>query len=545
MSPGDPLPFERGAFTRRRLLELGAGALGAASILAACGGDDEAAAPDTTAAGTGAQGTTEAAAGTPKRGGTIKLAFSDAVSYDSLDPGVTSSIFQNTSNGLIYDNLVTHDADWNIQPVLAETYDVNADATEYSFKLRQGVTFHSGKTLSSADVAAVLKRVLDPDSGAGGTSLFEPVLDPSGIETPDPTTIRFKLKAPDGFFLLRLANRVARVYEEGYDFKTLEGSPGTGAFKVQSYKAGEGFEFVRNENYWQEGLPYLDAVNGIVITEAATKAQAVLSGDVDLIDPPEFEAVPQFESSDAVHVYKSPYGAMFTFGIDGTAEPYTDVRVRQALKMLIDREKYVETVCFGQATIGADVPLNPADPLYPADLEPFPYDPEQAKALLAEAGYPEGFEETLWTSGCCTAMRPSTVLLQQSLAEGGIKADVRSTSYDDWGTKRWMTERFVANYIGRRHLYEVCSLIIQGGGAWNEARFADPKVDAWIQEFQQTTDAALQKELAASILTTYGTEAASIWPFHFVDYWPAKTRLQGVMLHTVDKANFTQAYVET
>jgi len=533
------------ALTRRALLRYGAGAVGGATlagILAACGGEggeaapapEPAPAPPPAETGETAPATTEEAA--PTSGGTLKFALGDGQSSDSLDPALQFTGVGITTGGMVYDNLLHTDNDWNLTPALAEDWDVSPDATRYTFKLRQGVEFHSGKTLDANDVAEQFLRVLDEKTGSGGLSLLGAVLDPSGVKVGDPSTITFELKAPDAFFGIKAAHYYTRIPQAGTT-DWLAGSPGTGPFKSVSFRPAEGNELVRNENYWQEGLPYLDEINIVVIPEQATKTQAVLTGDVDLSDPPPLAALDQFEASDVaalIAVSNSPY----TYDIDSSIKPYSDPRVSQAMKMLIDREKALQIIVRGRGVVSADSLIHPSDPFYPADLEPYPYDPEQAKALLAEAGYPDGFKEDIWTTTAYPYLDEGAAVAKEAWAAGGIDATIQSVSNDRY-LKAFLNEPIVMDYYLRQHPVLTFELYY-ASGVQNTTRLNDQQIDGWVAELKKELDLTRQKEIAGDIIRRYNEIAAEIVPFHFDDLWAHKTRVTNLVLSPMAKFEFAQ-----
>ena len=332
-----------------------------------------------------------------------------------------------------------------------------------------------------------------------------------------------------------------RIVQDGTtDFAT--GSHGTGPFKSQQFKGGQGFKFVRNADYWQSGKPYLDAVNGIVLFDLSTKAEAVIHGDTDIVDLAPFSYIPQFKKASNLSALNGP-GPAYDFGINGTVKPYTDERVRRALKMMIDRKQFVDIVCHGQAAVSADSIVNPADPYYPKDLKPLPYDPEQAKSLLKAAGYGDGWKETIWTSGCCVGLVDGGVLLQQVWQNNGIKASVKNVSGDQFFAKVFGAEPVVANYWLRQHPILQLPYNYMSKGVTNESRINDPKINKWIQEALTTTSVPQQKELVGEVLKRYSDVASTIFPFHFNKYLPHKKRLNGAKNHWVDQIDFRGAWV--
>jgi peptide/nickel transport system substrate-binding protein len=507
--------------SRRRFI--GAG-LGAASALA-LGGAGGAASAFAAPARQGA-----------KRGGAIKIAISDQTAKDSYDPQRNSSTLGLLSAGLMYDTLVHLDDHWNVTPMLAVDWSVGKGAKVYTYKLRKGVEFHSGKTFDAQDVAYTIKRMLKGGAELHGAGVFGPVLDASGIQVVDKHTIRFKLKAADGFFPIKLGFWYGRIIQANANFKK---SQGTGPFMGKSFKGGQGFQLVRNPNYWMSGLPYLDAVNGIAVSDLATKIQGVVSGDTHFSDPGSFSSNAQILSSSKATLLENPYGFPYVMGINSKAKPYSDPKVRQAMKMLIDRKKYVQIVAQGAGLAKPDLFIHPSDPFFPPGLKAPAYDPERAKALLKSAGYDGGWKDTAWTAEF-PGMPEMAVLFKASMAEGGIDMDVQNVSIDQW-SKQLFNANIVANYWGRQHPSTMATYMAKTGGQWNEDRLSDPKIDKWITEAAAATSLKRQQDIYHEIGKQYANETACIWPFWSKNLWPHKKNLVGLRTNPTDLVDFRRA----
>ena len=524
MAPQDPTLFnEHAEITRERFLKYGLGALGAATLLGPAG---------VARAGLSLQGASAA-------GGTIKIGMSDYLGSDSIDPVLALTTFALVGVGMLHDTLVHIDQQWRVTPMLASSWVANKTSTQYTFRLRQGVEFHSGKTLDANDVAATMRRVLDPKVGSFGGTLFSPVLSRQGIKVLDKRTIRFNLKVPDVFFLVKMGFWYGRIHQAGWDFK--KGSGGTGPFVSQSFQAGQGFEFVRNENYWQSGLPLVDGVNAVIISEPSTKAQAVLNGDFDLTDPPDFAAIPQLERAKNISVLKGPFGFAQDFGLAATKKPYDDPQVRTALRMLIDRDKFVKIVCRGQGVAGADTPINPRDPFFPQGLRPTPYDPEQARSILKKAGHGDGWTDTIFTAPTFKGLNDSSVFLKQAWEAGGIKLNVKSLTVDGWAKHLQKTDGLVANYWARQHPSTMLAFMCSSKGVWNESFVKDPKIDKLLATAQSTKSVEKQKEAFGEAQRLYIAQSPTLWTSHYADYWPYQKRLSGVVLSPTDLVDFRRA----
>ena len=524
MKPFDP--FSR-RISRREALITGlsaAGMLSVTSVLAACGGGSSGGSATTASGGdTAAGGETTAAA--PKTGGTLKYGVGDAQAKDSLDPALALTSVGIFGHSLIYDTLLSVDSSWALSPMLAEEYDISDDAVTHTFKLRSGVEFHSGKTLTSEDVKAHFTRILDEKTGSPGLSVLAPVMDPSSMSTPDPTTIVFKLKTPDAFFGQRVAHYTLRVAQADTN-EWLKTSFGTGPFISKSFRPGEGFEFERNPNYWQEGVPYLDAVVGVGIPDAATRVQALLNGDIQLTDTVPTSALDQVDGGDSAQLLDVKNPSPYTFDVDSSIAPYNDQRVQKAMKMLLDREAMLKLLVAGRGVVSADTLIDPADPWYPADLEPFPYDPEQAKALLAEAGLADGFSEKVWTTTAYPLLNEGAAYGKQAMAAGGIELDIQSVSADRY-IEAFLNEPIVMDYYLRQHPMVMFQLYYLSSSTSNTTRLKDDQIDGWINELIKTIDPAKQAEIGGEIIRRYNDVAAMLNPFNFASYWGGAGNLQG------------------
>lgn len=494
---------------------------------------ESSAAVETTAtAETTAVAETTAAAG---GGGTLRFAVGDAQAKDSLDPAVTLTSIMVIGGGMIYDTLLDVDSAWELSPMLAEDYDVSADSKVWTFKLRQGVEFHDGSPLTSADVAWQYARLLDEATGSPGFAILSPVLDASGVEAPDPTTIRFTLKQPDAFFGVKAAHYTTRIPKKDTS-NWIDASFGTGPFKSVSFQPGEGFEYERNPNYWQQGRPLLDGIVAVNIPEQSTRAEAVLNGDVDVADPPAISAFEQFEKSDTAALFptsNSPY----LFDVDSSIKPFSDPRVSQAMKMLIDREAMLNLVVRGRGQVSADSLIPPGNPFYPQDLEPYPFDPERAKALLAEAGYGDGFKEKIWTTTAYPYLNEGAAYGKEAWSQGGIDIEIASVSNDRY-LQAFLNEPIVMDYGLAQHPVTMFELYYASDSPSNLSRYKDPEIDDWLSQLKSTTDPSLQAELSGSIIKRYAERAAEVCPFHFDDFMAHKQHVQGLVAHPMMKLDF-------
>ncbi len=387
----------------RRQLLLGAGGL---VVLAACGGDDSSSSPttesatgDTTAATTagttegttagttadttGASPETTAAASGAKKGGTLRVGVVGSTN-DLMDGQYIVARADQARMVTGWEPIANYDDDFNIAYNNSLAEEIEAKAPDlYVVRLKQGIEFHNGKTLGAQDLIYSFNRLIDPELGiAPALSEF---LNTDSFTALDDRTVEIKLLKPSVAFLNGMADYGANIVP--VDYGRFAGDPttqiGTGAFKLKSFTPGSESVHVRHENYWGES--YLDEVQIIDFSDQAALVNALSSGDIDVaIDLPYAQAGAVESNSDLV-LLESQAGNWQTITMRVDMAPFDDVRVRQAMRLIVDRDEMVERVLSGHGRVGNDM-YGVLDGSYPKDFPQRKQDIEAAKALLKEAG---------------------------------------------------------------------------------------------------------------------------------------------------------------
>ncbi len=353
-----------------------------------------------------------------------------------LDPTISAPVaIREVTWGNVYEGLTTIDKDGKVQPLLATSWTVSPDGLTYTFKLREGVTFHNGTPFDSSIVKFSLDRARAADSTNAQKQFFEPI---ESIETPDPLTAVITLKEPAGLFTYHLGWGDAVMI----DPKTVETNKtapiGTGPFKFKDWQRGDRVELVRNEDYWDKGVPKLSAVTFRFIGDPQAQAAALRAHDIDgfpNFTAPELVADFQTDPSFAVVIGATP--RKLVAGINNERSPFEDVRVRQAMMSAIDRSQVIDGAYSGYGTaIGSH--YAPTDPGYIDLTGVLPYDPEKARALLAEAGYPDGFTASIKCPQMTYTTRACEVM-QAMLADVGITLNIEPSEFP----AKWIDEVFI------------------------------------------------------------------------------------------------------
>lgn len=394
----------------RRQVLIGAGALGVAALVGGCA--------DESARGSGSTSTT-AAAGPPKRGGTLRFGYFGATANDGLDLTMQTADFGIAIARQMNAGIGTLSPSGEFEPDLAEEIEQSID--EVVVRLKQGLEFHNGKTITANDVLESYRTMADP---AAPTSLapFLVNIDMAASEVVDDLTVRFVLSKPDAFILSNIASFQAAVYPDGrFD---ADDPIGAGPFKVTRNTPGTSTEYVRFDNHHTP--PLLDELIIQNFSDATSAANALTGGSVDAVGKVPANLIDSFGQE--IKVLQSDTGGWAGFVMDASQAPFDDPDVRLAFKLLVDREQMIEQLQSGLGAVGNDL-FSPQDALYMGDeLDQRTRDVEQAKSLLAGAGA-ENLELDIAVSG---QVPNSEVVLAEQLRAGGVTLNVNqvdSTTY--------------------------------------------------------------------------------------------------------------------
>ena len=438
----------------------------------------------------------------PKQGGAMVVTYKDDIS--TFDPAIGYD-WQNWSMiKALFDGLMDYEpGTTELMPDLAESYTISPDGLTYNFKLRQGVKFHNGRELTSADIKYSIERSVNPETQSPGQGFFWQIAgfdemvsgdakELSGITTPDDYTVIIKLSQPDATFLqivaINFAFAVPREEIEKYGLDFGRNPVGTGAYRMTEWTLGQRVVFERNPDYFREGVPFLDKITFEVGQDPSVALLRLKRGEVDVLGDPIPSANFLQEKSDPANAGMIVEGGLLHTGyitLNTTEAPFDNKLVRQAVNMAINKERVIKIVN-GRATI-ANQPLPPAMPGYDTNYKGYAYDPGKARQLLAEAGYPDGFETELYTMNTDPNPRIAQSF-QQDLAAVGIKAEIKSlaqaTVIDAGGEGTapmlWSGGMaWIADYPDPSNFYGPilgCGGAVRGG--WNWAKYCNKEIDA-------------------------------------------------------------------
>jgi peptide/nickel transport system substrate-binding protein len=472
--------------TRRQVLHgalMGGAALSAGGILAACGGSSSGS--SATAAGSPAN------TGPLKAGGMLRVGATGGGAKDSIDAHLATADTDIMRIWNLYEPLAVRPPDFGpLQMLLAESLEPeNNSPKSWIVKLRPGVEFHNGKTVTADDVIFSLQRILDPKNPKTGASSIGYV-DAAGLKKLDNTTVRIPLKFANAAFPDDIGQYFNGIVPVGYDPKN---PVGTGAFKYQSFSPGQQSVFVKNPNYWQKGRPYVDQLTIIDFPDSTARVNALLGGQVDAIDNLPSGQIAQVQGNSSLKVLIAQTGEWQPFTMRVDSPPFNDVRVRQAFRLIVDRKQMIEQVLSGQGRVANDM-YSPFDPAYNKSLPQRQQDLAQAKSLLKQAGH-EGLTVELVTSDVFQGVVAAAQVFAQQASGAGVKVNVRKVDTGTFYGPNYLKWTFAQDFWATR---EYLPQVAQGSlpsSPFNETHWGDPTFIKLINQARGTVDENKRNQL--------------------------------------------------
>ena len=506
----------------------------------ACGSSEDPTATPRPAATAAPVATSTPAPTGPERGGILRMALDPGAA--SLDPAVITTGMQYIATRNAYNNLTLLDPDFVVQPDLAESWDINGDASEFTFRLRKGATFHQGKNVTAQDVVFTFERLLNPDVASPARSSLGFITDVVAV---DDGTVRFTLEKGNSFFLNSLSLHQGRIIPSNVDTTRLATQEfGSGPFIITDNAPGERIVFERYEDYWDEGLPYLDGLIFLPMAETETRIQALLTDAVDIAFAVPGSALSRIEGSTGATVSEGIGASYFAIAMDLREPPFDNKLVRKAMQHAIDREAVQKAALLGRGAIGNDHPIPPTSPYYWEDQQITPYDTDRAKELLTEAGYPDGLDLTLFTTPKRPGEVDTAVTYKETAAPAGIRIQVENRPADTYNSKVWMKNPFFMSFWGHRNADQALSVIYLQEAPWNEARYKNPRLDQLIVEMRAQGDLAGRKQTLSEIQRILIDDVPRIIPVFVPTFLGLRDNVRGVRAHPATRMNFTWSWLE-
>jgi peptide/nickel transport system substrate-binding protein len=430
--------------------------------------------------------------GTSQAQGTLRVALGTTLSQ--LDPAKVTIGDEYVYVHLMFNGLSRIDPDMTVKPDLAESWSTSDDLKTWTFKLRQGVKFHHGRVLDADDVVATMKRILDPATGSRARTSLSMV---DNVSAADAQTVKFDLNIPYAGFADIFADRQLRIVPKDKLTELSTHPVGTGAFMFKSWSPGDRLELVKNPDYFEKGLPKLDAVTLRIVPESAARMAALESGAVDIVWSMPYESVDKFKSHASVRTDAVSTPTWDGVILNNARPPFSDVRVRQALALTIDKPAIVELALFGQGDPTFS-PIPPSHPYFNKALKFNPPDIAKAKKLLADAGYPNGFDVPMQVPQEREQRVRVGVAVRDMARAAGIRINVERVPFASYTANiAGKAQMYIDGYFARPTVDTAIHPFYHSAGSWNKQLwvYKDARVDQLLDDARKTNDEAARKAI--------------------------------------------------
>ena len=489
-------------FTRRQVLQ-GALAVGAgaalAPALAACGGG----------AGTSAaESSADSSGGQPKQGGSLRVGIVGGSAKDSLNPLVASTEPQMCYALQLFDSLTRWDEEYQLHNHLAEEISANADASVWTVHLKPDLTWHDGKPVTADDVVFTYQTITDPSNPMPGSAMLGG-LRPKGVVRIDERTVEFRLDAPNSILPEGFAYLDNMVVQADY---SPNAGVGCGPFKIVDFKPGEQAVFAPFEGYWGEG-PFVDELVVLNFADETARVNAFSSDVIDAMSQLPPAQVATVESGEGHVILRAKTGSWRPFTMRIDQKPFSDVRVRQALRLVVDRQQLIDHAYSGHGWIGNDMyaPFDPGTP----DLPQREQDLEKAKFLLREAGYSDLAVELVTSEAVGSGAVEAAQVFAEQAKSCGVKVTVNKVDPSVFYGEDYLSWPFAQDFWYTRNFLAQAGACTLPTAPYNETHWTHEKWQALVEEAFRTIDETKRNELIAEAQTIEHEEGGYIiWAFN-------------------------------
>ncbi len=438
---------------------------------------------------------------------TINFALSG--NPDTLDPHTTSGTLTFQVVRSFYDTLVEPNAEGRIVPALAESWNVSDNNLTWTFNLREGVTFHNGDTLTSADVKATIERLMSPELSSPKASEFDSI---ERIETPDDETVVLRLSEPYAPLLSTLASGWGailpkRLIDAGHDFAN---EPvGTGPFVFEEWVRDNRVVMTRNSSYWMEGVPMVDRVVMNIIVEPSVQVQGLIAGELDIIDTVPSEDVALLRRNDETRVQQDLSALVMVLAMNTNRPPLDQVTVRQAISQAIDKQAVLDTAYGGGEPVSTF--MDYSDPYYVDYSEILPHDPEAARRKLEEAGFDLSEPLTMALPQNYDAHVQAGQIYEDMLSEVGLTIELRLVDWSTWLSDVYRGGNYDLTVVGHTGKLDPDGRLSGYGTGRSYVHWENQEAARLIEEARSVVDFEERKALYARVLELMAREVPHVY----------------------------------
>ncbi|MEM6636553.1 MAG: ABC transporter substrate-binding protein [Pseudomonadota bacterium] len=450
----------------------------------------------------------------PRMGGTLKVGIQGGSSTDSLDPATATNSTATQILRMWGEPLLELTADGGLEPVLAEEFSASEDAMTWRFRIRQGVTFSDGKTLTPDDVLATFERHTGEETQSGALGILRGI---SGIRL-DGQDVVFTLDTANADLPYLLTDYHLMIQPNGGK-DAPNAAVGTGPYTVADHEPGVRTVFEKNPNYWRDGLGYAATIEMLVINDDTARMSALQSRQVDIVNrvPPRLASLIARDANLTVH--SVPSAGHYVFIMHANSDPFASKDLRLALKYGMNRAEMVDKILFGNGSMGNDTPINASYPLFSDDIEQRSYDPDKAAFHYAASGH-DGPILLRTSENSFPGAPDAAQLYQQSLGAAGIELEIQREPNDGYWSEVWNKQPFCTSYWGGRAVQDAMfSTAYLSTADWNDTRFFNEQFDQLLFAARAELDQNVRKQMYRDMSVILRDEGGLICPMfnNFID----------------------------
>jgi len=454
---------------------------------------------------------------TPKKGGHVRVARGHGASTDILDPGVIENGYTiGMALGGYQGYLTQIGAAGDLQPSVAESWESSPDAKTWTFKLRDGLEFHNGRTVTAADAIASINHHRREESTSAAKPLVSAITD---MRADGDTVLVVDLEAGNADFPFILSDYHLAVMPANDDgTMNWKDHIGCGSYKVDNFQPGISTMMSRHANHWTDEVAHFDTVEMLAIIDQNARTTALVSGDVNVIDRVDLKTAGLLGRKPGVTLKTATGTLHYSFPMLTDTAPYDDNHVRLAVKYAINRQELVDKILFGYGELGNDHPIGSGQRFFNSDLEQREYDPDKARFHLKQAGY-DSIALTINASDAAFAgALDAAVLIQNSSKGAGIDLTVSREPNDGFWSDHWIKSPFITSYwSGRPVEDQMFSTTYQTGVSWNESRWSNERFDKLLIDARAELDDAKRRDMYFEMQKILNEEGGSAIPM-FASY---------------------------
>ena len=461
----------------------------------------------------------EAARAAPKKGGRLRQGLTGGATSDVLDPGqILDSYMQNVQFGQLRNNLTEVAASGELVGELAESWEANANATQWVFNIRKGVEFHNGKTLDSQDVADSLNHHLGEKSTSAASGLLTGV---ENIKADGKNTVVVNLNGGDADFPFILSDYHILVCPSNGDGSIdWQSGIGTGGYSLVAHEAGIRTLTKRNPNYWKEGKAHFDEIESLQLADPSARTTALRTDTVDCIQKVELKTASRLAKLPGVKVIATTGNKQITLPMRTDLAPFDNNDVRMALKLIIQRKDWLDKIAFGYGELGNDNPIGPAN-VYRATTEELPqreYDPDKAKWHLKQAKM-ENLSVTFHAADTAFAGAVDAgQLMRESAKPAGINIDIKREPNDGYWADVWLKKPWCGSYwSGRPTENWMFSQVYSADAKWNETYWKNERFNKLLIQGRAELNSEKRREIYVEMQQIVHNDGGAILPLFLSD----------------------------